>query len=102
MPRVKRDPRGGSGRNQGRKRTDIRNLTTTPLELVFDEPVVAYADVTVHFCPNCGSAWWEPATVTYMLAHEQPEPDEHGYYFHVMAEATTEQAEHHIGDCPAA
>lgn len=91
---------GGPGRNQGRKRTDVRNLTATPPELVFSEPVIAHVDVSLSFCPQCGAAWWEPATITYTTAAEKPEPDANGYYFHEVAEVTTEQAEHHYRGCP--
>lgn len=98
MPGVK--GRTGQHGRQGRKRTDIRNLTATPPELQFSEPVIGWVDVTIHFCPQCGAAWWEPATITYTTATEQPEPDANGYYYHVVVEATTEQAEHHYKRCP--
>ena len=87
----KRDPRGGSGRNQGRKRTDIRNLVATPPELMFDEPVTATADVTIWWCPDCGATWWEQSEAHYYDADAS-----------LVASATIpEQAEHHIKGCKA-
>lgn len=91
---------GGAGRNQGRKRTDVRNLTAIPPSLRFDVPAVAFADVTLHWC-TCGAAWWEPFIASYSTGEAQPEPDANGYDFHLLATAENPgQKEWHNKECP--
>lgn len=92
---------GGPGRGQGRKRTDVRNLTATPPEVIFSEPAIGHADVSLTWCAQCGAAWWEAHTATYTTATEQAELDANGYYFHELAEVERPaQREHHYPHCP--
>lgn len=99
MPGVK--GRTGKHGRQGRKRTSVRTLTATPPEIMFSEPVIAHADVSLSWCPQCGATWWEPFTATYTTAEEKPEPDANGYYFHEMAKVErAAQPQQHYKRCP--
>lgn len=94
-------PPGTPNPNGGRPPASLRGLDISAIGVEFDRPVRYRADsVAIEKCGSCGCVWWDPFTVWVTTAEEQPEPDEGGRYFHLLATVEVAgQEERHLKSC---